>query len=113
MIRWLQNLLSGGVEQINVQEAQERVKGGAILVDVREPYERKVQYIPGSKALPLSEINKKWQNLPKDKELIIQCRTGNRSARAASFLAKQGLQVKNMRGGLLAWQAEQLPVRNG
>lgn len=111
MIKWLMNLLSGGVEQINVQDAQALLNAGALLVDVREAYERKTQYIPGSKALPLSEINNKWQQLPKDKELIIQCRTGNRSARAASFLAKQGLNVKNLSGGLLAWQAAQLPIK--
>lgn len=111
MLKWLKSLLSGGIEQVNAQDAQALIKAGAILVDVREPYERKAQYIPGSKAFPLSEINKKWQQLPKDKDLIIQCRTGNRSARAASFLAKQGLNVKNLSGGLLAWQAAQLPIK--
>ncbi|MCS7067866.1 MAG: rhodanese-like domain-containing protein [Meiothermus sp.] len=113
MIGWLKSLLGGGarVGQLSPLEAYEKAKAGAIILDVRTPLERQEAKIPGSQALPLDRLAEEWEKLPKNKEIICQCRSGSRSAQAARFLAEKGYTVYNLAGGLLAWQRQKLPVK--
>ncbi|MBO1436741.1 rhodanese-like domain-containing protein [Meiothermus sp. CFH 77666] len=113
MIGWLKSLLGGGakVGRLGPLEAYEKAKAGAIILDVRTPLERQEGKIPGSQALPLDRLAQEWDKLPKDKEIICQCQSGNRSAQAARFLAERGYTTYNLAGGLLAWKQHKLPVK--
>ena len=95
--------------EISVQEAQKRVQGGAMLLDVREQNEYDEERIPGAQLLPLSELMARFEELPKQ-EIVAQCRSGKRSAQATDFLRAQGYDVTNMEGGILRWKAEGLPT---
>lgn len=99
------------VPEIDVQEAQHRLEEGALLVDVREADEYRQARIPGSLLLPLSEFQARYAELPQDRPLILQCRSGVRSARATEFLLGRGYRdVANLAGGILAWKSAELPV---
>lgn len=99
------------VPEVDVQEAQRRLEEGALLIDVREADEYRQARIPGSLLLPLSELQTRYEELPQDRPLILQCRSGARSARAAEFLLGRGYRdVTNLAGGILAWTSAELPV---
>ncbi|WP_245575068.1 rhodanese-like domain-containing protein [Meiothermus rufus] len=107
---WLKNLLGGGaaVGRLSPAEAYEKAKAGAILLDVRTPLERQEGKIPGSLPLPLDRLASEWEKLPRNEEIICQCRSGSRSARAARFLASK---VYNLVGGIESWKQQKLPVK--
>jgi adenylyltransferase/sulfurtransferase len=74
------------------------------LLDVREPNEFQIGRIPGSTLIPLGEVPQRVAEIPRDKEIVVHCKSGARSARAAGFLRQQGFaRVKNLKGGILAW----------
>lgn len=98
------------IPEISVHETQKRVQNGVLLLDVREQNEYDEERIPSAQLLPLSELAARFDELPKDKEIIAQCRSGKRSAQATDFLRAQGYDVTNMEGGILRWKAEDLPT---
>ena len=99
-------------------EAAQRVADGkAVLIDVREPKEwAETGVAAPATLLPLSDLNgdrKQWKDFlekNRDKELILYCRTGGRSGRAAKLLAEEGYRTLNA-GGFQDWQAAGLPIR--
>lgn len=102
------------IPTIDIYEAKNRVESGALLVDVREQNEFDESRIPGSILIPLSEFQIRYTELPKDKEIVMQCRSGARSGRTTEFLLQQGYtQVSNMAGGILAWNEAGLGVEAG
>ncbi|GIO24956.1 rhodanese-like domain-containing protein [Oceanobacillus sp. J11TS1] len=76
------------------------------LIDVREDEEVAQGMIENSLHIPLGDIPNEYQNLDKEKEYVIICRSGRRSYNAAAFLQDQGFQVSSMSGGMLDWQGE-------
>ncbi len=75
-----------------------------MLIDVREPYEYEIAKIPGSVLIPLGEIDRRADELPDDTEIILQCRSGARSAQALGILQAKGFtNLANLKGGVLAW----------
>lgn len=78
---------------------------GALVVDVRDPSEFAAGHIRGSVNAPLGTLRHRWQELPKDRELWVLCRVGQRAWYAARFLAQQGLQVRHLSGGLITAEA--------
>ncbi len=75
-----------------------------ILVDVRTPEEHAERSIAGSHFLPLQELPARMNEIPKDKPIVIHCKSGIRSAHACNFLAQQGyLDLTNLAGGIDAW----------
>jgi rhodanese-related sulfurtransferase len=74
-----------------------------LLLDVRTPQENATQAIRGSYLIPLQELNYRVDELPKNKEIVVYCRVGNRSAFACSYLSRLGYNVKNLEGGILLW----------
>lgn len=81
------------------------------LLDVREQEEYDAGHIPGINLLPMSSIQSRLDEIPKDKEVIVTCRSGNRSAQVTEFLRNNGYDnVHNMTGGILDWQAAGYPV---
>jgi rhodanese-related sulfurtransferase len=99
-------------------EAAQRVADGkAVLIDVREPKEwAETGVATPATLLPLSDLNgdrKQWKEFlekNRDKELILYCRSGSRSGRAAKLLAEEGYRTLNA-GGFQDWQAANLPTR--
>jgi len=74
------------------------------ILDVREPNEYQINRIAGSTLIPLGELPRRYQELPRDREIITQCKMGGRSAKAQDFLKSVGFtNVKNLRGGILEW----------
>ncbi len=74
-----------------------------LLVDVRTPAEHFAQSIEGSTLLPLQELSSWADELPRDMEIVVYCRVGNRSAFAAEYLSRRGYTVRNLQGGITAW----------
>lgn len=82
-----------------------------LLVDVRQPVEYDSGHIPGATFLSLLELESRLFDLPPDKELIFYCRSGARSAAAASLAADAEISTKNiysLAGGILGWQGRML-----
>jgi sulfur-carrier protein adenylyltransferase/sulfurtransferase len=74
------------------------------LVDVREPNEYQINRIPGTVLIPLGEIPRRYAELNKDDEIVVHCKVGGRSAKAADFLRSVGFtRVLNLKGGILDW----------
>jgi phage shock protein E len=76
-----------------LKAAHVAVNNGAIIIDVRTPSEFKTKHIKGALNFPLQGLNKSYVNLPQNKEIIVYCRSGNRSATARKFLMRQGYTV--------------------
>ena len=82
-----------------------------VLFDVREQSEYDAGHIAGVRLIPLGQVPARMAEIPKDKTVILTCRSGNRSGQAADYLRKQGYtNVHNMQGGILAWQQAGLPI---
>ncbi|SHN45226.1 rhodanese-like domain-containing protein [Chitinophaga sp. CF418] len=99
------------MENISVTELKKRIDSGEDLniVDVREPHEH-AEFNIGGILVPLGEIRAmqvdELEDL-KDQEVIVYCRSGGRSGQAAMILETMGFQnVKNLTGGMLAWQEQ-------
>jgi len=74
------------------------------ILDVREPNEYQINRIAGSTLIPLGELPRRYQELPRDREIVAQCKIGARSAKAMDFLKSVGFaKVKNLRGGIVEW----------
>jgi adenylyltransferase/sulfurtransferase len=79
-----------------------------VLVDVREPYEYEICHIPGSRLIPLGELPARLSELDSADDIILQCKSGARSARALHILQEAGFKkLSNLEGGITAW-AEQV-----
>ncbi len=95
------------VEQVNAIRNHPDV----VLIDVREQWEYDAGHIPNVKLIPLGELPQRINEIPKDKFVVMTCRSGNRSNQATQFLRKRGFDnVHNMEGGILAWEKAGLPV---
>jgi adenylyltransferase/sulfurtransferase len=92
--------------EIEVTEVKEKMDRGDnfVLIDVREPHEYQICSIPGAKLIPLGEVPKRLDELDKNADIVIHCKSGMRSARACGILKAAGFEhVRNMKGGILAW----------
>ena len=95
-----------GVQSVTVEELKHRMDATAdfLLLDVREPAETHISAIPGGQLIPMGQLSERHSELPKNRELIVYCRSGMRSARAVHFLKGRGFEnVHNLEGGILAW----------
>ena len=95
------------VAETTVEELKARVdrKAPFFLLDVREPHEFQISRIAGSTLIPLGQLPSRLGELPtgSGQEIIIHCKSGNRSARAVTILKENGIEAKNLKGGILAW----------
>jgi adenylyltransferase/sulfurtransferase len=100
--------LKNGIPQITVKELKARRDAGedVFLLDVREPYEFQIAQI-GGKLIPQNDVPQRLTEIPRDREVVVHCRSGARSQRIAEFLKQSGYtQVVNLAGGILAWSDE-------
>ena len=104
------------VKEICPTITQEWVKNGALLVDVREKDEvSELAYdVPNIINIPLSEFENRYTEIPKDKDVVMVCRGGGRSLRAAGFLINHGYnpeKVVNMKFGIIGWVEKGFPTK--
>ena len=106
-------LVSEDIE-VTPQRARELLDSGdAVVVDVREPYEREAGHIDGSRHIELERLAAQAESLPRDQPIVFQCRLGARSAMAAQAFRASGYDAWSMHGGLEAWHTKGLPVGGG
>jgi sulfur-carrier protein adenylyltransferase/sulfurtransferase len=99
------NAASNGLDITAVELKQRLDRGDKVrIIDVREPNEYQINRIPGSELIPLGELPRRYAELDPDDELVMHCKMGGRSAKAADFLRSVGFKrVKNLKGGILEW----------
>jgi molybdopterin/thiamine biosynthesis adenylyltransferase/rhodanese-related sulfurtransferase len=100
--------LKNGVPQLSVKELKRRMDAGenVFVLDVREPYEYQIANI-GGKLIPQNDVPQRLAEIDRDREIVVQCRSGARSQRIAEFLVQNGYtKVVNLAGGILAWADE-------
>jgi len=102
------------VEEIKCQDAVSAVNAGThVFVDVREAYEvEEISYGVEHLHIPLGEIEIRMAEFPKDKNIIIGCRSGKRSMNACMFLKMSGYEnIQNLEGGILGWSENGCPTK--
>lgn len=78
-----------------------------LLLDVREPYELEIASVPGALHIPMAQVPERLDEIDRDREVVVLCRSGGRSLRVAMFLKQQGYpRVANLSGGILRWREE-------
>ena len=81
-----------------------RVPGrGVLVIDVRQPHEYRHGHIRGSHNVPLSQLARRMERIPRDLPVVTVCASGHRSAAAARMLLSAGYDVENLAGGISAW----------
>lgn len=102
------------MQEITATELKRRMDAGddIQLIDVRQPDEYAFAKIEGAKLIPLGEIVERMDELDENKEVILQCKAGGRSATAIQMLTRAGFQGKmaNLRGGITSWSNEVDPT---
>ncbi len=102
-----------GLKTLSVAELKDRLgRGEVLLVDVREPAEHRSECIEGAKLVPLSEVSLEKIG-PSPLPLVLHCRSGRRSEQACRKLLAENpeLEIYNLEGGIVAWEAAGYPVR--
>ena len=96
------------IPTMSVQELKQELNdSNLLLLDVREPFEYDIARIDGAKLLPLGELPGRINEIPRDKKVVLMCKSGQRSANATTYLQKQGYSdVHNLEGGITAWAIE-------
>ena len=96
-------------EDITPAQLAERLSRGEeiVLIDVREPYEWNSGHIESAQHIPMQQIPKRLEELPRDAEIVAICRSGGRSAQVQQYLRQQGFaNVRNLLGGMQRWARE-------
>lgn len=91
------------VPEIDIAEAARRHAAGTVVIDVREPDEYAEGHVPGAPLIPLGEVMERVDEFPAVDEVLIICKVGGRSMRAAEYLRGQGIDAVNIAGGTMAW----------
>ncbi len=93
--------------QVDASEAARMMEAEQTQVlDVRRATEFAESRLPGAINIAHTRLASRLEEVPRDARILINCRTGIRSARSAAFLQRQGFQVVNLKGGILAWELE-------
>lgn len=97
--------------ETDVATAARLFADGTLLVDVREPNEVAAVHLPGSKHISIREIPARAAEIPQDRQVLILCHHGGRSARVTQFLRASGWEnVTNVAGGIDAWALQVDPT---
>lgn len=111
----LSSLFGPPLPSLSATELSEKLRNGKrpLILDVRQPEEYTQGHIAGSKLIPLGELGKRVNELPKDREVVCVCASGSRSRSATKYLLGQGYTAFDMKGGLFMWQRSRLPIKKG
>ncbi len=97
--------------EITVSEAYNKYQNGAFVLDVRTQEEWNEFHAPNSTLIPLDQLASRLNEVPRDREIVVVCRSGNRSQQGRDILLNAGYtQVTSMQGGLNEWRASGYPV---
>ena len=103
--------LTRTTERLGPDVAATRIAAGALLLDVRAVGERAKSRIAGSLSIPLSQLEQRLGEVPRDRPVIVHCAGGYRSSIAASLLARAGIgDVSELAGGIAAWDQTHPPL---
>ncbi|MCZ3389122.1 MAG: rhodanese-like domain-containing protein [Actinomycetia bacterium] len=107
--------LFGGVPSVSAGDARELMDAGAVMVDVRTSGEWNAGHCAFALHIALDQLSEKQRRIPKNKKVVVVCRSGNRSRGAAKQLIASGFAAVNLSGGMNAWQrsGESLVDRSG
>lgn len=104
----------GKIETITVEALQKRLKSEGtkpLIVDVREPHEYEAVHIDGARLAPLGKVESQLGDVEKSREIVLVCRSGRRSGKAYELLAARGFtNLRNVEGGMIAWEKNGYPV---
>jgi rhodanese-related sulfurtransferase len=81
-----------------------------VVLDVREPWELDIARLHGTLDIPMNEVPARLVDLPKDRDIVVMCRSGGRSSKVADYLHRMGYRVANLTGGILAWARDVDPT---
>ncbi len=93
------------VPEISPSELKARL-GAAdppVVLDVREPWELGIARLAGTVNIPMNDVPSRLADLPKDRDIVVMCRSGGRSSKVADDLHRMGYRALNLTGGILAW----------
>jgi rhodanese-related sulfurtransferase len=91
------------VPSVSVDRIPDPLPDGLTVLDVREPVEWVHGHIEGSMHVPLHDLPARLDELPTDRQILVVCRVGGRSAQAVAWLQRNGLDAVNLDGGLVDW----------
>jgi adenylyltransferase/sulfurtransferase len=97
--------MKNGIPQLSVQELKKRIDAGedVFILDVREPFEYQIANI-GGKLIPQNDVPARLNEIDREREIVVQCKSGGRSQKIAEYLQQAGYKkVANLAGGILAW----------
>jgi len=101
------------IQQIEARAAAERATAGDLMLDVREAGEWASGHAPGAIHIPYPDLSRRMGEIPRDRPIVAYCASGVRSSLAASLLAADGREARNLRGGFAAWQRAGLDIVPG
>ena len=97
--------------EISVGEAYTKYQNGAFVLDVRTQEEWNEYHAPNTTLIPLDQLPARLNEVPKDREIVVVCRSGNRSQEGRDILLNAGfMQVTSVKGGLNEWRANGYPI---
>jgi sulfur-carrier protein adenylyltransferase/sulfurtransferase len=91
---------------------KERLAGSEppVVLDVREPWEQDIARLPDTLDIPMDEVPARLAELPRDRDIVVMCRSGGRSSKVAQYLEQRGYRAANLTGGILRWAEEVDPA---
>lgn len=108
--------LAIGPANVTSQQAQALLAKNSkvVVLDVRTPDEYRQAHLKGALLIPLGDLNRRVQEVPRDRPVLVYCAVGARSSSAASFLSSRGYrEVYNMTDGIVGWYKNGLPLQMG
>lgn len=103
---------SGGglARDVSVDEAYQMYQNGTFVLDVRTQEEWDEYHAPNATLIPLDQLPNRLSEIPKDQEILVVCRSGNRSQQGRDILLQAGYNATSMTGGLKEWFAKGYPI---
>ena len=101
---------NGLAREVSVDEGYQMAQNGAFVLDVREQQEWDEYHAPNATLIPLGQLQARLNEVPKDREILVVCRSGNRSQQGRDILLSAGYNATSMSGGLKEWYAKGYPI---
>ena len=96
--------------EISVEDAYQLYQQGAFVLDVRTQQEWNEYHAPNTTLIPLDQLQSRLNEIPRDRQVVVVCRSGNRSQQGRDILLSAGYQAASMAGGLKDWSAKGYPI---